>query len=84
MKKNIYAIRDVKADSFSTLDISDRDEVEIRGFAYAVNGGNEIMSFNPKDFDLYKLAEYDVKTGKIESLDIPELICTGSSLVGVK
>ena len=82
MKMNIYSIRDVKTGKFSAIDIQERDEVEIRGFAYAINGGNEIMAFKPKDFDLYKLGEYDYATGVITPLSMPELIVNGESVVG--
>lgn len=84
MKLNLYAIRDNKGNKFSMIDAQDSDATAMRGFAYAVNSGNEIMSFSPADFDLYKIGEYDYQNGKITPLEIPEVLVNGASLVGVK
>lgn len=80
MKYPVYAVRDVHV-GFNAPMTDINDQTAIRGFAYAINNsGADIMNFMPKDYDLYKLAEFDSETGRIEPLDVPQLVVTGTSV----
>lgn len=45
---------------------------------------NDLMNFSAKDYDLYKVGEFDVDKGTIVPLKVPVLICSGSSVIGEK
>ena len=82
MKYPLYCIRDVKV-GFLAPQVDQSDQSAIRNFSFAVNGNDGIMNFSPKDFDLYKVGEFESEDGKIKSI-IPELICSGTDVFGVK
>lgn len=56
------------------------DQTAIRGFAYAINNNN-VMNFSPKDYDLYKVGEFDVDKGVINALKVPVLIASGVNVI---
>lgn len=82
MKYPIYAVRDVQVGFNSPMtDIS--DNVAKRNFAYAINNPNNgVMNFEPKDYDLYRIGEFDTDKGTISAYGVPELVCTGISVYG--
>lgn len=82
MKYPMYAVRDVHVGFNAPLtDIN--DNTAKRSFAYSVNNGSDsLMNFAPKDYDLYKIAEFDTESGHIESLEVPVLVCSGMSVYG--
>lgn len=82
MKYPLYCIRDVKV-GFLAPQADQSDQSAIRNFSYAVNGNNGIMNFSPKDFDLYKVGEFDSEDGSIVSY-IPDMICGGIDVYGDK
>lgn len=82
MKYPIYCYRDVKV-GFMPPQCDQNDATAIRGFSYAVNGNDGMMNFSPKDFDLYRIGEFDTETGSIMS-EIPTLVVTGISVFGDK
>ena len=75
MKYPIYSIRDVKV-GFGAPSIDINDQSRIRGFAYSVNQEG-IMNFKPKDYDLYKVGEFDTDKGIIIPEKIPKLMASG-------
>lgn len=79
MKYPIYSYRDNKV-GFGNPICDMNDQSAIRGFSYAVNQNNGLMNFSPKDFDLFKLGEFDSSTGVISSLKVPVLVVSGSSV----
>ena len=79
MKYPIYSYRDSKV-GFGTPLCDMNDQSAIRGFAYAINSGNGVMSFSPKDYDLYKIGEFDTDKGIIIAEKIPVLIVYGTSV----
>lgn len=76
MDVSIYAIRDVLV-GFGPLFFEPSHDVAIRNFSRLAD--NDTCPFT--DYDLYFLGTYHLKTGKIEPLDSPELVCHGTSLV---
>lgn len=83
MKYPIYSYRDNKA-WFGQPMIDNNDESAIRGFSYAINNANGIMSFSPSDFDLYKIGYFDSEKGTVEPVNPIQLIVSGSSVYGAK
>lgn len=82
MKYPIYAVRDIHV-GFNAPMTDINDQVAIRNFTYAINNpNNSVMNFVPKDYDLYKIGEFDSDTGLIASESVPILIVTGSSVFG--
>lgn len=78
MVYGIYVMRDNKVGFLSpTFDLN--DDVAQRNFSYGINNNN-VMSFSPADFDLFKLGTYDNETAKFELLPIPELVVSGYSV----
>lgn len=80
MKYNLYSFRDLKA-GFDFPKPDQNDATAMRGFAFAVNTENSIMGFEPKDYQLYKVGEFEVETGKIKPCT-PVLICEGLDVYG--
>lgn len=79
MKYGIYCYRDIKV-GFMPPQCDQNDQTAIRGFAYAINNNN-VMNFSPKDYDLYKVGEFDVDKGVINALKVPVLIASGVNVI---
>ena len=62
----IYAIKDVKV-GFMQPFMQVNDGVAVREFRNIVNSHNNLVSTNYTDMELYKLGEYSLDTGLIES-----------------
>lgn len=82
MKYPVYSYRDQKV-GFGQPIVDQSDAAAIRGFSFAMNNKNGIMNFSPKDFDLYKIGEFDTIKGVFIPEKVPVLIMSGSSVVGV-
>lgn len=66
MKLPVYAVRDVKQNSFLAPSVGSNDFVMARSFAESIASRRDpIMAFSPKDFDLYRIGEYDMDTGAL-------------------
>lgn len=78
MKYPVYCIRDSKVGFQPQLLIEQNDATAVRGFSYAVNNEG-LMNYSPKDYDLFKIGEFEIETGKFESI-IPENVCSGVSV----
>lgn len=81
MKYPIFSYRDVKV-GFLPPQCEQSEQAAVRGFAYAINSKDGIMNFSPKDFDLFKVGEFDTDNGQVTSC-IPELVVSGTSVYGV-
>lgn len=81
MLYNVYAIRDTKSQRFLQPMCDVNDATAKRGFSQAVNSENGIIGFAPKDFDLYKIAEFDDEKGKYIPLEVIELVVNGAALL---
>lgn len=74
----LYAIKDVKVGFMSPV-MRDNDELIKRDFinVFRDEKPNQ-FNMNPEDFELYKIAEYDLKTGAITPC--LEFICNALSV----
>lgn len=79
----IYSIRDSLTGFMSpALDINDQSA--IRNFSRAINSGEGLMDFAPKDFDLYLVGQFNNQTGVLEPVVPVQMVVSGASLFGVK
>lgn len=68
----MFAVKDMKAQlyqrPFFSLSIADAT----RGFEVISNEGDSMVSKFPNDFRLFYLADFDVETGAIKTLEFPQ------------
>lgn len=77
---DIFSVRDSKSDFFPPqMHVSDGDAK--RSLAMTVNTPGNMVSFAPKDFDLFRVAKFDSSSGEITPVFPVEFICSASSLV---
>lgn len=70
----IYAIKDNLAGDFWAPELAQEDALYIRKTKYIMHQDTKQMIYtNASDYSIYKLGEFDVKTGKIVSCD-PEFV----------
>lgn len=81
MKVKIFAVRDLKANSFNAPYVDVNEDCAKRGFAYSMNH-NDLMAFQPADYQLFSVGEFDSDTGIVES-SMPVLLCSGPEVMEV-
>jgi hypothetical protein len=82
MKKQIFAIRDSKAEMFNDPFLCNTHGEAERSLKTAVNDKQSAISKYPEDFDLYHLGTYDTNSGKIETPPSPNHLIKANQLVG--
>ena len=65
MKYPLYCIRDIKVGFQPQILVEQNDATAVRGFSFAVNNPEGLMNYSPADFELFKIGEFEVETGKI-------------------
>lgn len=81
MKYILVSMRDSKVGFMPPQ--SDVNETHaIRSFSYAINNNDE-MAYSPKDFDLFKVGEFNTDTGEITAC-MPDNIASGYSVFNEK
>lgn len=83
MKYPMYSVRD-RHTGFMTPSTDFNDNTAKRNFAKAINSDNGIMNFDPGDFDLYRIGEFDTDKGVLIPEKIPQLVISGLSVFGAK
>lgn len=82
MNVNIYSIFDSAASAFITPFYMHNDGLAIRAFQDNVNAGDDNnIAKHPDQFTLFRLGEYDDKTGKITPEDTPISVALGVELI---
>lgn len=76
----VYAIRDDKTQFMALLMTEQNDFAAKRQFDLMINSSMTIMSQNPGDFTLYKVADFDSETGEIVPKWPIEFIVNGVSV----
>ena len=79
MKYPLYAIRDLKANGFSQPVLYVNENVAKRDFDYRLHN-DQSMGFSPNDYDLYHVGYFDSDSGKLEAIELPEMIVNGGQL----
>lgn len=82
MKFNAYSIRDSKT-GFLQPTFEVNDQVAMRNFSHAVQNSDSILFTHARDFDLYKIGNFDSDTGRLMPVEVPVLIMSGSSCLKV-
>lgn len=82
MKYPVYSVRDVQV-GFNQPMTDINDQCAKRNFAMAINNPhNDIMSYSPKDFDLFRIGEFDTESGQMTAEPVPVLVVSGQSVYG--
>lgn len=74
----IYCIRDAKV-GWLTPTVDQNDATAARNFVHAMKNSQSILYTHPKDFDLWKIGQFDTDKGQIESLFPGSLVFEGAS-----
>lgn len=69
MENGIYCVRDLAANSFLAPFMAVSDEVALRQFAFAFKDDRSIMAANPGDFELFRIADFNQESGRIDPVD---------------
>lgn len=80
MNYPLFSVRDTLV-GFGSPFVDANEDTARRGFSMQMNNPQSMNNFSPKDFDLYKIGEFDPKSGKVTSI-VPELVCSGVSVLG--
>lgn len=62
---NIYAVKDIKAGKFMNIWLETNDHSRERAYDTIRKDTSTIIGQYPTDFELWRLGEYDDKTGEI-------------------
>lgn len=73
---NLYAIKDVKADTFIALHPMQSDILAQRGLTEALGNQQSDLSRYPEDFQLYQVGEWDSNSAELKSLRTPRFVCS--------
>lgn len=76
----MYSYRDSKV-GFGSPIVEQNEQTAVRGFSYAINSNDGLMNFSPKDYDLYKIGEFDFEKGVVVPELVPILVCSGTSVL---
>lgn len=68
MKNVVLVIKDKIVGSFLSPFACANADDGVRAVANSVNSGTGLLSLNSQDFDLYKIAEFDTKSGEIVAI----------------
>lgn len=76
----LTAMFDRKA-GYTAIQAYANEAIAKRAFGYAINDAG-IPNYAPADFELYKIGEFDDKTGLIVPCSMPELLMSGLDCIG--
>lgn len=63
----LYAIKDLKSNTYGRPSLEVNENVALRSCSTLVNDSNPtLVNQFPNDFELYKVADYDEKTGAVK------------------
>lgn len=82
VRQCLYAIYDQKAKAYGTTLLTfSNDDLALRWFANSTKDERSMLSVNPEDYFLYRLANYDERTGKIECFNEPQYLARASQFI---
>lgn len=80
----LFAVRDVKADSFGApLSIATRG-LAVRSFQDACLRKDSDLSKYPQDYMLFELGEYDPNSGRLSSNSVPVFIASAVEVIAAE
>lgn len=77
----LFAVRDVKADSFGNPITVQTVGVALRSFTDACNSGQSDLNKYPEDYMLYEIGTYDPASATVLGHQTPKLIATASGVI---
>lgn len=77
---NVYALYDVKSQSFADPFYAVNNYVAMRILAGVICEGDSYIAKFPEDYRCYKLGEFDDKKGKLIPLEVIEILCDMSAV----
>ena len=77
----VFSIRDLKGDFYSPR-IDQNEASAVRWFAQIVNTPDTIINFSPRDFQFYRIGDFDSETGRMLPLDLPQLVTSAIDVFG--
>lgn len=80
MKKNLYAVHDLKANVYGLPFVAVNTQIATRSFARACNDPSCDVGMYPNDFNLQQLGSFDDESGEIEPIK-PIVVAFGAQCV---
>lgn len=80
MSYYIYAVRDVLVNEYQNIFVCPNDKVAVRAFSQSINTSGHPLRQVYKDVDLYKICNFDIKTGLVSAYDEKELLVHGTDV----
>lgn len=77
----LYAVRDVKSESYGPPMQAPKDGIAIRGFGEGCSDPRSDLNKYPTDYMLYELGEYDPNSGQIMPLSTPRFIISATEVL---
>lgn len=76
----LFAVRDVKGDSFGPVITLETRGIALRSFADACSDPKSDFARYPEDYMLYEIGEYDRSTATVKSYPVPQLVVTAQAV----
>ncbi|WGL31280.1 nonstructural protein [Dipodfec virus UOA04_Rod_850] len=76
----VYSLRDSLA-GYLQPTFESNDQVAYRNFEHAILEGGSLLSSHAADFTLLKIGTFNTETGQLLSLDPPETVVNGNSIL---
>lgn len=73
MKFGVYSMRDSVSGLYNNPTFEMDDQIAIRNFRFSMNK-TDFLSFNPHDFDFFKIGEFENTTGMFTPMEPKKLI----------
>lgn len=80
MKKHLFSVRDVIADTFAQPFVSHNPNTAMRDFAHACQDNSSAIFRSPESFQLFHVGFYDDESGTLESIT-PQLVANATQFV---
>jgi len=78
--KKLFAVRDVKADTFGAPMAIPTEGLAVRSFTEAVLAPNSDLAKYKEDYMLYEIGTYEPNCGLVTALPVPRFIVSASSV----
>ena len=80
MEKKLYSIYDKKLERYNVPGFEDDDKTIMISLSRALKDKSQFLYQNRDDLALYCLGSFDDKTGILNALPVPRLVCDISNL----
>lgn len=71
--QKLFAVRDVKADSFGPIIVAPNRALAMRAFMEASEQPGPFQKY-PDDFHMYEIGEYETRSGEVKAHKLPEFV----------